>query len=120
MLCMMFLPMTIHADEIHGHFWLGYLAEDNDYSADLQISYTFWIVTLQGGVEVLMEKSPESTLFFCPYRDTYYFDLILRPLKYLSFAFSHQCTHPVYSYDKLFYDKFEGGNRTILKAGIEW
>ena len=49
MLCLMFLPVAIYADEIHGHLCLGYLAEGGDYSADLQISYTFWIVTLQGG-----------------------------------------------------------------------
>ena len=115
-----FIPSRANAGEVHGHLAFGYIPETDDYCTELIVSYEFWVVILQGGIETLMEPSPESALFFCPYRNTYYFDLILQPFKHIYFNFSHSCTHPVFSYSKQFYDKFEGGNRTTFFVGIKW
>ena len=120
MLCLMFIPVVVNAGEIHGDFSVGYITENDDFSTDLSISYELWIMEISGGIETLMERSPESPLFFCPYRNTYYIDCQIQPFRHLYFDFSHSCTHPVYSYDKQFWDKFEGGNRTTLKMGVQW
>lgn len=116
----LFLPSRARAGEVHGHFYFGYLVEDEDFVTDLCLSYEFWIITLRGEIETLMESSPWGTVFFCPYRNTYYFDINIRPFEHLFFDISHQCTHAVFSYSKQFYDKFEGGNRTTLSVGIRW
>ena len=74
MLCMMFLPHRLYADEIHGHLWLGYLAEDGDYSADL-------LLLANGGYFILLDRwwhepKPDQwavgyiEFHFVPYADT--------------------------------------------------
>lgn len=113
-------PLTSKADEIHGDFSFGYIPETEDYCVELTISYHFWILVLQGGYETLMEQSEDSSLFFHPYRDTYLFDFKIQPFEHLYFNLSHSCTHAVWSYEKLFYDRFEGGNRTTLSVGIRF
>lgn len=109
-----------NAGEIHGNFNFGYVPEAKSFCTDLNIRYDFWIVSLGGGIETLMEKSSTSALFFCPYRNIYYFETKIKPFKHLYFDFKHSCTHAIWSYEKQFYDKFESGNRTDISVGIEW
>ena len=117
--CMLFV-LDANAGEIHGNFSFGYVPEAESFCTDLNISYDFWIVSLGGGIETLMDRSPVNAIFFCPYRNIYSFEASVKPFDYLYLNFKHSCTHPVFSYTKQFYDKFEGGNRTDISIGLEW
>lgn len=118
-ICMLFV-LDANASEIHGNFNFGYVLETESFCTDLSIRYDFWIISLGGGIETLMERSPTSAIFFCPYRNIYSFEAAIKPFDYLYLDFKHSCTHPVFSYTKQFYDKFEGGNRTDISIGIIW
>ena len=114
------LPNAINAGEIHGNCSFGYIPEADSFCTDLCIRYCFWIISLGGGIETLMEKSSDSVLFFNPYRNVYYFGAEIKPCKHLCVEAKHSCTHAIWSYEKQFYDKFESGKRTTISVGIKW
>jgi hypothetical protein len=122
------LPLRSHAGEtrctgIHGEFEVGYVPEIEGWETCIELNYFPWtFLRIRGGVEVLMDAGGlgNAGISFQPYRSTYFVDARLNLTKVLFIEMNHSCTHPVYSSYEQFYDKFEGGNRTVYAFGIQW
>ena len=129
------LPLKSHAGEtqrilaetgctgIHGKFEVGYVPELEGWETEIELNYFPWrFLRIRGGVEVLMDAGGlgNAGISFQPYRSTYFVGARLNLTKVLFVEMDHSCTHPVYSSYEQFYDKFEGGNRTVYAVGIQW
>jgi len=113
-------PQLIYPAELHGHFLIGYVAEDGDFCTDLCLSYEFWRIVLQGGIETRMEREPGSPIFFNPYLNTYYIDCRVKLTEHLYIGGSHECEHTVISFPEQFYEPFSSRMKTTFYAGIWW
>lgn len=106
-----------------GNLEAGCSFETGDFYTGFQIAYGFpmWLlyVKLYGGIEILMEKSENFTLAFCPYRDTY---KIGGQINYrnIYLKLEHFCTHPVWSTKEQFERKAFQEDQTRLGIGIEF
>ena len=119
----LFLLITTGAGaEFFGSGEFGYTQETRDFYTLLELGYRIHlqpvVVSLYGGIEVLMEKGHSA--FFHPYRDIY---TVGGSLKYqhLYFNVEHKCIHAVHAYDELFEDKFiMPDSRTRFGVGFEF
>ena len=76
------------------------------------------LVSLYGGIEVLMEKGHSA--FFYPYRDVYTVGGMIE-YRFMYFKIEHKCIHAVHASDVLFEDKFiEPDQRTRFGVGFEF
>ncbi len=113
-------PQLLYPAEIHGHFYIGYVTEDEDFCTDLCLSYEFWRIVLQGGIETRMEREPGSPVFFNPYLNTYYIDCRVKINEHLYIGGSHECGHTVISSSEQFEEPFSSRMKTTFYAGIWW
>ena len=100
----------------------GYARETQDFYTLLELGYEIElqpvVVSLYGGIEVLMEKG--HSVFFHPYRDTYTAGGIVQ-YRFVYFKVEHKCIHSVYSSYRQFEDKFIGADsRTRFGVGFEF
>ena len=119
---MLMFVTTVVAKEnkLHGDASLAYVPELEGFDISISLNYDLlknWNV--YGTTSVLFDFIV-SELKGSPYRAAYTVGTRVKFLKYFYAELEHICTHPVYSYYKQFYDRFEGGNRTDFRVGIIW
>ena len=123
LLIILFLLTTTGAGaEFFGSGEFGYCRETEDFYTLLELGYRIRfqpvVVSLYGGIEVLMEK--DKSVFFAPYRDTYTFGGTLQ-YRFLYFTIEHKCLHSVHSSPMQFEEKYiPGSNRTRFGIGFEF
>ncbi|KKL85030.1 hypothetical protein LCGC14_1958820 [marine sediment metagenome] len=106
--------------KLHGDASLAYVPELEGFDISISLNYDLlknWNV--YGTTSVLFDFNVPK-LQGSPYRAAYTVGTRVKFLKYFYAELEHICTHPVYSYYKQFYDRFEGGNRTDFRVGIIW
>ena len=115
----LFIPTMIYSNEIHGNTQIGYIPEIEGYEAEINLQYIPWkFLELSVGISILMDASNRNT--FNPYRDTYSIQAKLNITDVIYISAYHHCVHPVWSTEEQFWDKFEGGNKTLFAIGLNW
>ena len=117
-----FTVRDARASEVHGDLNISFVPELLGFNVHLSLNYDIipsrW--NIYGGIDVLMDLSKMSGFTFNPYRDAYNIGTRVYFLDRFYVELDHTCTHPVYSYEKQFYDKLAGGNRTDIRIGGTW
>lgn len=113
------IAMLARGDEIHGYLEIGWIKELEAVETEIQLSYSpFNFLLIYGGFGVIAE--PATLFSYKPYRDVYTIGAKLDISKHLWVKGEHVCTHPVWSSNKQFKDKFESGTRTEFAVGVTW
>ena len=111
--------MFARGEEIHGYVEFGYIKELDAVETDIQIEYApFNYLHIYGGVSYIAD--PVSLLVYRPYREIYTTGVKIDIPEHIYLRLEHNCTHPVYSTQQLFHDKFESGSRTEFAVGVTW